>query len=124
VFDEPTDEPRVAWGRLGRSFIALPEADMRSRHPAIDVRHNAAEHRFEAIVDGELARVDYRLAGGVMQMVHTEVPMRLTGRGIAAQLVRAAFAHAQSAGLKVAPLCSYVRDYVRRHPETRPLLAA
>ena len=90
--------------------------------PPIEVRHNVDEQRFEALIDGELARADYRMVGPVMQMVHTEVPARLTGRGIAAQLVRAALAHAQAAGLKVRPMCSYVRAYMRRHPETGSLL--
>jgi predicted GNAT family acetyltransferase len=94
-----------------------------SKHPPIEVRHNAGERRFEVVIDGQLARADYQLVDGVMHLVHTEVPPPLEGRGIAAQLVRAAFAHAQSAGLKVLPACSYVRDYVRRHPATRPLLA-
>ena len=31
--------------------------------PAIEVRHNESAHRFEAFVDGQLARADYRLAG-------------------------------------------------------------
>src|SRR5947209_4744208 len=48
------------------------------------VRHNKAAHRFEVVVDGELARADYRIDGGVMQMFHTEVPVAFEGRGIAA----------------------------------------
>ena len=60
---------------------------------------------------------------GTMVIVHTEVPPTLEGRGIAAALVRAAFAYAREHGLKVMPACSYVRAYVRRHPETQALLA-
>ena len=91
--------------------------------PAIEVRHNEAAHRFEAVVDGQLARADYRLEGDVMRIFHTEVPLAFEGRGIAARLVSTAFEHAREKGLKVLPACSYVRDYVRRHPETRSLLA-
>jgi len=91
--------------------------------PAIEVRHNEAAHRFEAVVDGQLARADYRLEGDVMRIFHTEVPFAFEGRGIAARLVSTAFEHAREKGLKVLPACSYVRDYVRRHPETRSLLA-
>jgi len=90
--------------------------------PAIEVRHNEAAHRFEAVVDGQLARADYRLEGDVMRIFHTEVPFAFEGRGIAARLVGTAFEHAREKGLKVLPACSYVRDYVRRHPETQPLL--
>jgi predicted GNAT family acetyltransferase len=88
-----------------------------------DVRHNAAEQRFEVVIDGLLSRADYRLADGVMHLVHTEVPPALEGRGIAAALVAAALAHARAHGLKVLPVCSYVRVYMKRHPDTQDLLA-
>lgn len=90
----------------------------------LDIRHNAAEQRFEASVGGRLARADYRLVDGVMRMFHTEVPAEFEGRGIAAKLVRAALDHARASGLKVQPACSYVRSYMRRHPETHSLLPA
>jgi hypothetical protein len=95
--------------------------------PAIDVRHNESASRFEAIVEGRLCRADYVRIGGpdgdVLRIHHTEVPVELEGRGIAAAVVRYALDHAARHGLKVAPACSYVRAYMRRHPETHALLA-
>jgi predicted GNAT family acetyltransferase len=90
----------------------------------LTVRHNAGAQRFEADVDGGIARADYRLHGDVMRIVHTEVPHGCEGRGFAAQVVRAALEHARERGLRVLPLCSYVRSYMRRHPETLDLLPA
>lgn len=92
--------------------------------PPIDIVHNVERHRFEAIVDGGLARCDYRRVGNVLQLHHTEVPVALEGRGIAGQLVAAALAYARASGLKVAPYCSYVRSYMQRHPETQDLLSS
>ncbi|ODT34527.1 MAG: GNAT family N-acetyltransferase [Lautropia sp. SCN 70-15] len=89
----------------------------------VEVRHNEAASRFEATVEGLLCRADYRLDGGTMRVFHTEVPRALEGRGIAAGLVRAAFDHAAQHGLKVDPVCSYVRVWARRHPEVEGLLA-
>jgi uncharacterized protein len=89
----------------------------------ITIEHLPRKGRFQAIVDGELCVCDYRLDGSVMVMTHTEVAPQLKGRGIAAALVRAALAFAESAGYEVRPLCSYVRGYMRRHPETMALLA-
>ena len=91
--------------------------------PPLAIRHNEAAQRFEAAVGGALARADYRLEGDVMRIYHTEVPLAFEGRGIAAKLVAAAFEHAREHGLKVLPACSYVRAYMRRHPETQALLA-
>jgi hypothetical protein len=89
---------------------------------SIAVRHNPQSGRFEAVVDGELARCDYRMDGEVMLLVHTEVPPALEGRGIAAALVRAALEHAAAEGLRIRPRCSYVSAYLARHPQYRGLL--
>jgi hypothetical protein len=97
---------------------------MTDENSAIEVRHNPAANRFEAIVDGLLCSTDYYLDGDVMRMHHTGVPPALEGRGIASRLVRAAFAYADANGLRIEPRCSYVAAYVRRHPETQRLLAA
>jgi uncharacterized protein len=87
------------------------------------ITHQAAAQRFVAPVDDGEAECVYRLQGGVMDIVHTEVPPAAEGRGIAAALVRAALAHARSEGLRVRPSCSYVRSYMRRHADTQDLLA-
>jgi predicted GNAT family acetyltransferase len=89
----------------------------------LEVRHNPDARRFEAFVDGALCRADYRMAGNVMHIVHSEVPYALEGRGLAGQVVQAALDFARSSGLKVAPRCGYVRAYMRRHKETHDLLA-
>ena len=90
----------------------------------VKVTHNAAQSRFEAEVDGRLSVADYRLRGSVMVMTHTGVPFEQRGHGIAAALVEAALEHARARGLKVDPACSYVDQYMRRHPETHDLLAS
>ena len=87
------------------------------------VRHNPQSSRFETEVDGQLARCDYRMQDDVMNLVHTEVPPALEGRGIGAALVRAALEHAAAEGLRVRPRCSYVSVYLARHPEYRRLVA-
>ena len=89
---------------------------------SITIEHLPQQSCFQAVVDGHRCVCDYRLDGSVMYMTHTEVAPALEGRGIAAELVKAALAHAESAGLKVNPLCSYVRSYMQRHPETLALL--
>jgi predicted GNAT family acetyltransferase len=88
-----------------------------------EIEHQPERHRFRAIVDGHPCMADYRLGDGVMTITHTEVAPRLEGRGIASALVQAALDHAAATGLKVAPLCSFARAYMRRHPESAALLA-
>ncbi|MBX3642540.1 MAG: N-acetyltransferase [Rubrivivax sp.] len=86
------------------------------------IEHDAAASAFVARVEGGLAECAYRLQGDVMNLVHTEVPPASEGRGIAAALVQAALAYARAQGLRVRPSCSYVRSYMRRHPDTLDLL--
>jgi predicted GNAT family acetyltransferase len=87
----------------------------------IPVKHNPEHSRFEATVDGELCVADYHRAGDVLVMTHTLVPTGLQGRGIAAEIVGFAMDHARRHKLKIDPQCSYVRSYMRKHPETQSL---
>jgi len=91
---------------------------------ALDMVHQPSRQRFEAVVDGVSCVLEYTLAGGVMTITHTGVPPQVGGRGIAASLVEAAFAHARAAGLRVVPACSYAESWIGRHPEYADLVSA
>jgi uncharacterized protein len=78
---------------------------------------DAAHHRFELVVDGETAFLDYRRNPKRLLLVHTEVPDALGGRGIGGELVRAAVASAAANGLIVVPKCPFARDYLEKHPD-------
>lgn len=89
----------------------------------LQIQHLPARGRFQTLVEGRTCVADYHLDRGVMTITHTEVPPPLEGRGIAAALVQALLDHARANDLKVRPLCSYARVYMRRHPDTAALLA-
>ncbi len=93
-----------------------------STAPALNIVHHLDMGRFEAIVDGLPCEVDYRLEGRTMHITHTGVPSALEGRGLAAQLVKAALGWARAQGLRVNPICSYVRAYIQRHSEWQDLV--
>ncbi len=86
-------------------------------------RHDAAAHQFTVSVDGVDANLDYHNEGKVMVITHTTVPSQIGGRGIAGQLVKAAFEHAREQEWQVRPECSYAEVWAKRHPEYLPLLA-
>jgi len=88
------------------------------------VADNAARNRFELPVDGQLAHLDYRVAGETLVLVHTEVPAALGGRGLGSVLARAALDAARERGLKVRATCPFVAAYLARHPEYADLLEA
>ena len=78
---------------------------------------------FRIDVEGHRSVLEYSMSHGRMVIVHTGVPAALRGRGIAAQLVQAAFEHARAAGLKVVPRCSYAAAWIERHREYADVVA-
>jgi hypothetical protein len=88
-----------------------------------EIRNNAAAHRYELEVDGHLAIAEYRLRPGRISFIHTEVPDALAGRGVGKRLVKAALDDARAQGLKVVPICPFVKHYIETHPEEQDLLA-
>jgi uncharacterized protein len=58
----------------------------------------------------------------VIVLVHTEVVPAVEGRGVASRLVSAALDDIRARGLRVVPICPFVRHYLGRHPEYGDLL--
>jgi predicted GNAT family acetyltransferase len=81
------------------------------------IEHDERAHRFTVQVDGVPAELDYTLSGNIMTITHTGVPPAIGGRGVAADLMRAALAAARTAGWQVNPACSYAAAYMRKHPD-------
>ena len=87
------------------------------------VRDNVAQSRFELDVEGSTAFANYRLTPSAVIITHTETPRALRGRGIASELVRGALELIRADGRKVVAGCSFVADYLRKHPEFADLVA-
>lgn len=86
------------------------------------VRDNKALSRFELDVDGAMAFANYRLTPSAVIITHTETPGTLRGRGIASELVEGALHLIRADGLKVIAGCSFVVDYLHKHPEFADLV--
>ena len=96
---------------------------MNDSTPHHAIVHNQVAHRFEVALPAGLGHADYRRVGSTLHMVHTEVPDPGQNRGVAASLVAAALDYAKANGLRIVPMCPYVRAYMRKRPETHDLLA-
>jgi len=81
---------------------------------SLDIHHLSAAHRFETTVDGVTCELNYSLQDRVMTITHTRVPREIGGRGIAAELMRAALQVAKERGLSIDPACSYAAAYMRK----------
>ncbi len=78
------------------------------------ISHDSGAHCFTTEVDGNHAQLDYTLDGGVMTITHTRVPAAIRGRGVAAELMRAALSVARGPGWSVNPACSYAAAYMAK----------
>lgn len=88
----------------------------------MSVVRNLAARRYELPVEGGLAFASYRETPGGLIVHHTEVPPHLEGQGIGSRLVRGMLDDMRAHGLKLSPACSFVRAYLRRHPEDADLV--
>jgi uncharacterized protein len=78
---------------------------------------NTERHRYELSIGSATATLLYRRDPGRITLIHTEVPEVLRGQGVATKLAQFALEDAQARGLKVIPMCPFVRRYLGKHPE-------
>lgn len=89
----------------------------------LEIVDNAAELRYEARQDGELAGViDYVAQDGWLVLEHTVVQAAFEGRGVAARLVTAALDDIRARSMYLTPKCPYVSAFIKRHDEYRDLV--
>lgn len=82
------------------------------------------ERRYVALLGDELVGwVDYGRVGARLVALHTEVPPKFGGRGIATKLVRRVLDDARAAGATVTPRCPLFAAHFQRHPEDADILA-
>jgi predicted GNAT family acetyltransferase len=89
----------------------------------IELINNEAIHNFELFVNGHRAFIDYKTKDNKIYLIHTEVPAELKGMGVAEALVEKTFNYIEQHQLKMVPLCSYIRIFLKRHPEWNRLVA-
>jgi predicted GNAT family acetyltransferase len=83
----------------------------------IRVTNNDVQQQFEVHADGEMAVLQYRFQDDLIWLMHTEVPKKLEGRGLASALAHFGLEWAKENNKKVKVLCPFVAMYLKRHPE-------
>ena len=58
----------------------------------------------------------------MIRLIHTEVPPAFSGQGHASTLARSALDDARARGLKVRPLCPFIRGWIKRHDDYADLV--
>ncbi len=83
--------------------------------------NNEAAKQYEFHIDAYIPRIVYQMSGDKIYLIHTEVPLELGRKGIASILVKKVLEDIQKRGLKLIPLCPFVKKYLKRHPEWQVL---
>ncbi|MEJ7586389.1 MAG: GNAT family N-acetyltransferase [Ferruginibacter sp.] len=65
----------------------------------------------------KLAEMVTKISGQVMTVYHTEVAPEEEGKGLAKELFNKMVAHAREQQLKILPLCVFVQNQLKKHPE-------
>jgi uncharacterized protein len=83
-----------------------------------DVVNNVDGNRWEIWSDGRRAGfLRYRTLPDRVAMIHTEIDPAFEGRGFGGRLVKAALDDVRGHGGQVSPICPFVVEYIRRHPD-------
>ena len=83
---------------------------------------NKNEKQFEFQIENATAKIDYILTSKKIYFTHTEVSDNLEGQGIGSDLVKQSLTAIQKRELQLVPLCPFVAEYIRRHPEWKSIL--
>ena len=87
------------------------------------VIHEKENDRFVIYSEGNEVYVEYSPGEKVLNLNHTYTHPELRGKGLAAQVVRAALEYAKENNLKVIPGCSYVQSFLAKNDEYKSLIA-
>jgi uncharacterized protein len=79
--------------------------------------NNKENMRFEIHIEDEVAYLEYRMYKKDIAFMHTFVPEKLGGRGLASSLAIHAFAYAKEHNLPVMVYCPYVAGFIKKYPE-------
>lgn len=95
---------------------------MNEAYKDLELVDNKAHHRFELHIGDEFGFLIYELDAPRITLVHTEVPESMEGKGVASALIEKVLMYIEKEGLKLVPVCPFVRAFLKRHPEWKRIL--
>ena len=90
---------------------AAPEVE-----PTLRIENEPSAHRYRAWLGDEFAAYsEYEDEPGRMVFTHTVVRPKFEGRGIGSRLAKFAVDDARARGLRIIPVCPFIRSWLERH---------
>lgn len=88
----------------------------------MNVKHNKDQQEFTMEVDGETAKVDYKMKDGKMHLVYSEVPFNIRGQGIGKILVEKTFEKLTEEGYQAVAVCGYVKSVAQKSDKWKDII--
>lgn len=86
----------------------------------IEVTEN---NRFELEIDQSVAFIEFdKIEPNILDLVHTEVPEALSGKGVGSKLVEGALQYSRDNELKIIPSCPFIKNYIDKNPQWKDLI--
>jgi predicted GNAT family acetyltransferase len=89
----------------------------------LQLKVNDKLSRFELTVNGSTAFIKYKIIGHNLFLIHTEVPVQLTRKGIGDAIVENALVYAREKGYTIVPICPFVQSYLKKHSEWKDIIS-
>ncbi|MHC6219788.1 GNAT family N-acetyltransferase [Arthrobacter sp. MMS24-S77] len=88
----------------------------------VTIRHNVDRERFEVLVGGRvIGKAVYKTYddGGSPQRIfyHTVINEEYGGQGLAGRLAEVALKETVGEGLRIVPVCPFIKKFLTKHPE-------
>ena len=85
---------------------------------SIEIVNNVEARRWEARANGAvLGYSEYIESPGQIVFTHTVVEPEHEGGGIGSRLARAALDDSVTRGMRITPICPFIRSYIQRHSQ-------
>lgn len=89
----------------------------------LDIQHDTKKHCFYVNFDNTQCALKYDVAEeGVLNFRSTYVPEAYRQQGIAGKIVKEGLEYAKANNYKIIPSCSFVKAFIKRHPEYAELI--
>jgi len=86
--------------------------------PQLRIVDNPERQRYEAFLGDEKAGYsEYEVRPERVVFTHTVVRPKFEGKGIGSRLAKFAVQDARDRGLRITPVCPFIRAWLRRHAE-------
>ncbi len=91
---------------------------MSDNAPGVEVTRSDERDRYEITVEDQRAGfTDYVDRNGQRIFYHTEISEEFGGRGLGGTLIGHALTDTRTAGLRIVPVCPFVKKYLESHHE-------